>query len=79
MTGRFATFLSTNNMQSIDQSLTYSEFMKDTYQLTVEQMKHDSQFFYYNNFIIRNKLNVPAFSLSRSLGIQDIFWQRSCD
>jgi hypothetical protein len=30
-------------MQCIDQSLKYSEFMEDTYQLTVEQVKHNSQ------------------------------------
>ena len=53
--------------------------MEDTYQLTVEQVKHDSQIFIVTIFlIVPNKLRFSANSLSRSRVIQDIFWQHIC-
>jgi hypothetical protein len=77
---RLCTFLSTNTMQCIEQSLTYSSCMGGTYQLTSEQVKHDSQMFTVTVFfIVRNKPCFSANSLSSSRVIQDIFWQRSCD
>ena len=54
-------------MQCIDQSLICSEFIEDTYQLTVEHVKHDSVIFLVTIFFtIRNKLRFSDFSLSRS-------------
>jgi hypothetical protein len=68
-----ATFLSTDNLECIEQSLSYSEFMEDTYQLTVEEVKkHDSQIFIVTIFfIVRKKLRFSALPLSRSRVILD--------